>query len=444
MKIDGIILPAKVVLLLSAFGAVATGQSLSNFTCSPTTIPIGSSMKCTATISSSAPLTGFVIQLSTTATGLTMPTSVKISWGTSVMFTVMTSSSTPAQTAVINAKAGTITKSATVIISGTATYSIASMSCSPATLIPGQTTTCTGSLSAAAPAGGLITYLSSSSPNLPVPASANIVAGGNGFRFTATASLQASVVEQISITARVLTSSVSRTVTINPTPKFFFKGNTQELSLLANGANVQPSVTPSGWLGTLTVRGAGYIAFDPFFGNDGLLFHQNGAQSTNTAFINFSGTNFGTVFNSASEISFLVKSAYSYAERRVLPMPNTRTLFEVFDNSIPWYSFSTYTSSTGQLQFSFGVHGYTAVYTVPFGQEDLIFGRGVVAKIRFTWTTNSYSLYVNDKLVRTSTFTSNSANWSSLSALTIGSRNIRVFNGGYYASDDSLAELMIR
>jgi hypothetical protein len=360
------------------------------------------------------------------------------------MFTVTTSSSTPAQTAVINANAGTITKSASVIISATATYSITSLSCTPATLIPGQTTTCNGSLSAAAPSGGLIANLSSSSPDLPVPASANIAAGGNSFRFSATASPQVSVVEQISITARVLTSSLTRTVTINPTPKFLFKGNTQELSLLANGATVQASVAPSGWLGTLAVRGAGYVAFDPFFGSEGLVFHQNGAQSTNTSFINFSGTNCGTVFNSASEISFLIKSAYSYAERLALPVPNTRTAFEVFDNAGSWYGFSTYTSSIGQLQFSFGVHGYTAVYTVPSGQEDLIFGRGVVAKIRYTWTNTSFSLYVNGKLVRTGTFAAKTANWSSLSAFTIGSRNIRVVNGGYYATDDSIAELMIR
>jgi hypothetical protein len=163
MKLSDIAFSTKFALVFSVFGAVAMGQSLSNFTCSPTTIPIGSSTTCTATISSSAPLTGFVIQLSTTAVGLTMPASLKISWGTSVMFTVTTSSSTPAQTAVINATAGTITKSASVIISTTATYSITSLSCTPATLIPGQSTNCAGSLSSAAPSGGLVASLTSSS-----------------------------------------------------------------------------------------------------------------------------------------------------------------------------------------------------------------------------------------------------------------------------------------
>jgi hypothetical protein len=441
---NGINRSAKLAVGLAVFSAIAMGQSLSNFTCSPTSIPIGSSTTCTASISSGASLSGFVVRISTTGTGLQFPTSVSIPWlSSAVSFTVTTSGSTPAQTAVLNATAGTITKSSSVTI-GTATYSLTSFSCTPATLIPGQATICQGSLSAAAPSGGLIAFVTSNSADLPVPASVSIAAGGSGLKFSTSAPLTVSVKESITLNATVLSSSRSTGVTIDPTPKFSLKGNNQELSLLANGAVVQPSVAPSGWLGTLTVRGAGYIALDPVSGSDGMSFHQNGGQNTNTAFINFSGTPVGQVFQTASEISLLLKSGYSYTERLALPSSNMRTAFEVFDNTSSLYNFSTYTTSTGQLQFSFAALGIVATYTVPSGKEDLIFGKGVVASIRIAWAGNSLSLYVNGTLVQKNTISPKVANWSSLSALTIGSRSARTAGGGYYASDDSIADFMIR
>jgi hypothetical protein len=161
--------------------------------------------------------------------------------------------------------------------------------------------------------------------------------------------------------------------------------------------------------------------------------------------VNFSGgTALGAIFDNASEISFLLKSAYSYSERKLLPSSNMRGAFEVFDDLGPWYNFSTYTNSTGALQFSFGARAYSGTYTVPAGQEDVVFGKGVVAKIRIKWSSSSFSLYVNGVRVQTNSLAPKTPNWSSRSAFTIGSRSIRTGGGGYYSLDDTIADFIIR
>ena len=431
-------------LFLSVFGGLALGQSLTGFNCSPNSIAVGASTICNVSISSGASLTGFKVALSSSSTGVSYPTTVTVGWGsTTYTFPVSTTTTTSPQTAVIKAAAGSAAYASSFAITASAVYTIASMSCSPATLIPGQTALCVANLSASAPVGGLTASLNSSSGNLSVPASVSIPDGASGFTFNAHVFNTASVVQTVTITGTLPAGSHSTSVKIDPTPKFFLKGNNKELSVLVNGANVYPTVNPPGWAGKLTVRGNGFLAFDPVTGSDGISAHPGGEQNTNTAFINFSGTALGPVFDSASEISFLLNSAYSFAERKLLPSPNQRAVFEVFDNSSSWYVFDTYTAS-GQLQFSFGAEGYCGIYTVPAGQEDLLFGKGVTMKVRITWTTTSVTLWINDKWSRSFNIQPKLPSWTSLSSFTIGSRSSRIATGGYYASDDSIAEFMIR
>ena len=73
-----------------------------------------------------------------------------------------------------------------------------------------------------------------------------------------------------------------------------------------------------------------------------------------------------------------------------------------------------------------------------------MFGKGVTANIRIKWTPSNYTLYVNGVAVQTMTVSPKTANWSARSALTIGSRSSRIGTGGYYASDDAIAEFTIR
>lgn len=435
---------ARCVFIITGLVGVATGQTLSTFTCSPTSIVAGASFTCVASLTAAAPLTGFAVGFSTSGAGLSVPASVKVSWGrTSVSFAVGTASSTPPQTSNIFATAAGVSKSSSVTVtsSASASYSITSLSCTPAKMVPGQTATCVAYLSAQAPPGGLIANLASSSSDLAIPSSVAI--SSNGFTFQATAAATVSALESVTISAAVQGNSTSIVEVIDPTPMFYFRGNTQEVGVVTNGAAVLPTVSPAGWSGPLVERGAGYMAFAPVTGGDGVSFHQSSAQNTDASFIYFGGTGFDQVFNTASEISFLLKSSYSFAERSALPSLNMRTAFEVFDASASRFLFGTYTAG-GQLQFIFGAEGFSALYAIPSGQEDQIFGRGVVAKIRITWVNTSFNLYVNDTLVRTVAISPTIANWNTQSTLTIGSRSVRIAGGGLYVSDDSIADFMIR
>jgi hypothetical protein len=68
----------------------------------------------------------------------------------------------------------------------------------------------------------------------------------------------------------------------------------------------------------------------------------------------------------------------------------------------------------------------------------------VIARVRITWGPTGSALYINNQLVKSNSNNSRAPRWGSGSNLTIGSRNIRVVNGGYNASDDSIADFKIR
>lgn len=226
-------------------------------------------------------------------------------------------------------------------------------------------------------------------------------------------------------------------------PKFYLQCNSSEVSRIQTGAVVTPSVGPKG---VLTVRGTGSLTQ-----LGGYSFKQSGSQNTNTAFLNFTGIQIGQIFNSASQVSFNLTSTRSYSERAAVPNQSMRGVFEVFDSSPrPFYNFVSYISKTGQLQFGFGALGWSSVYTVPAGQEDVVFGKGVTAKIRITWTVGavrSMSLYVNDKLVQTNNVSLLVPKWDAKSFLTVGARNSMNKAGvvpGYYAMDDIVSEFVVR
>jgi hypothetical protein len=297
-------------------------------------------------------------------------------------------------------------------------------------------------LSAPVPSAGTVAYLSSNSSAVTVPSSVTVAGGATGFKFNATAALNTQVKQTATLTAKILTTSGTTAVTVDPTVSFQFSGNNTEMSLLATGASVTATTMPSDWAGTLTVRGNGYAAFNPVVNSNGVAFHNPGSQNTNTAFVNFSSSQgLGSVFGSAAEISFLLKSAYSFTERRTSTSP--RMVFEVYDDLYRQYAFYSYISG-GQLVFAYTVKNCTALFTVPAGQEDVLFGKDVVARIRIGWTGNTSTLYINDTVARTGTIMAKSINWTSRSAFSIGAASVRSSGGGYYASDDAIADFKVR
>jgi hypothetical protein len=425
--------------------AASVTRQVSGITCSPTSITAGAASVCTVTISSSAPSGGVTVGVSTSASGVTVPASVVVPANAIVAsFSATTAASTPAQTATITAVAGGVTKSASIsITSGAGSYRITSFSCSPTTIIPDQSARCLVYLSAEAPAGGLTAYLKSTSADISVPDTTAVPATASIFQFYAKGAADAVQVDTATITVTVQGQSATTTVTINPNPPFYLRGNTTEISALTNGGPVYPTAAPADLPGKLGVRGNGYLSFTPVTGSSGITFRTGGSQNTNTAFVDFTGASLGSFFDTEGEVSFVLKSGYTFAERQALASPNHRYAFEVHDGSSLQFAFVTYTAG-GKLTFVFTTRGISTIYTVPAGQEDRMFGQDVVAKIRFKWTASASELYINDALVRSSTFMPIAARWSSISRMTIGAHTTLVTGGGNYALDDAIAEFKVR
>ena len=436
---------SRLVATFGLFTAAMMGQSLKSITCS-TSIPAGSSGTCTVALTSKAPMSGVPVTITSTGTGVAVPAKITVPvFSTAVTFAISTTSSTPQQSLAIRATAGAVSFSAPVSITTAGSFQITDVQCTPTKVIPGSATKCRVTLSSSAPAGGVAVSLSSSVPAaLSVPASMTIAAGSPLAEFTAASSRQVTVLQNVRVTARVASSSRYADVAVDPTPLFHLKGSTSELTSLANGTRVYASAAPAGLVGTLNLRGTGYVSFGTVSTGTGVSYRRGGAQNANSSFVNFAGSGFAGMFDTDGEISFTIKSGLTFAERKAQPSSAIQYAFDVYDDTAPQYHFMSYVTGTGALAFSYSARGMSTAYMVPAGQEDALFGRDVEARFRITWTSNTHALYINDRLVTTFSFATRPAVWGTASALTIGSRSIRYAGGGYYSSADLVSNFMVR
>jgi hypothetical protein len=182
----------------------------------------------------------------------------------------------------------------------------------------------------------------------------------------------------------------------------------------------------------------GSLSFVPVYENQGVSFLQGGQQNSNVAYYQFTGSQIGDIFNSSQgEISFFLKSQYTFAERKALAQYNYRYAFEVRDAANKQF-FTFYTQATagatGRLFLNYAAQSAQNVsYSVPVGQEDTLFGKDVVMKVTISWDGTQSKLYINDSLVKTFTYTPVVANWASASKMTIGSTV-----SGFYSSNDAV------
>lgn len=244
--------------------------------------------------------------------------------------------------------------------------------------------------------------------------------------------------------------------------RLHFKGESSEFVGLTDGAAVQPSVAPPGVVGTLSLVGEGRLSFLPALEGTGVTFQPGGYDASGTAFFQFRGKPIGLVLDgSEGEISFALKSSYSFAERAALPAPNARRVFEVWDLTGRQFGFETSVSS-GRLVFacqapsnspSTGVTGtsrtaldfITAVrYAVPAGQEDAVFGKGVVAQFRMQWDQTGTRLYVNGVLVASNSLPAVARNWTDAAAFSIGAAVGVGKTPGKYVCDDVIDEFIVK
>jgi hypothetical protein len=423
--------------------AAGAAPSISAITCNPATLTGAGTASCTVSLNQAAGLGGAAIGLNSSNSNVRVPVSMSIPAGSaSGNFAATVAGITGAnQTALITGTLGSSSKSASLTL--IAPPQVSALSCGASTLVTGASTSCTVSLVSVAPAGGVTVTLSRSTAAITIPGSVGVAGGASTAQFSATAATSATD-QTVTLTASVGTSSKTASITVAAAPIFLLRGNTSEIMGTSAGTPVRPTNAPAGLAGTVNVLGNGYLNFAPVQNGYGLQFHNGGEQNVNTAFINFAGGQVGQLFKEQGEISFYVKSAYSFAERAALPIPNFRFVFDAFDNWGRQFYFAYYTVAN-RLVFLYGAWTtITNFYYVPAGQEDALFGRDRVAKIRMVWDGSCTRLYVNDQYVASSLYLRRAPNWTANSTFTVGAQNIRVYGGGLFALDDAVADLEIR
>ncbi len=163
--------------------------ALTGLSCSPTSLSIGGSSTCTATLNVPAPSGGATVALSSSTSALTVPASVTVASGaSSASFTAIAGTIPASQTAVVTASLnGGSQREFVALVSTTAASatSVSLLSCSPTSLNSGWVTNCIVTLSQAAGSAGVTVALSSSTTSLNVPASVTVAPGATSAAFIA-------------------------------------------------------------------------------------------------------------------------------------------------------------------------------------------------------------------------------------------------------------------
>jgi thermitase len=194
---------------LQAVGAGAPPQ-LNTLTLSPTQIVGGNSVTGTVQLTAPAPGGGFTVSLGSSNPNVaTVPSSVTVPAGSvSASFPVATSSVPNSTTVTIIATAAGVQRAASLTVLPSSTgIQLSSLSISPTQVTGGSRATGTVTLTAPAPAGGVVVSLRSSSTRAQVPSSVTVPAGATSASFTIT-TRSARNIATVTITATY--NSVSR------------------------------------------------------------------------------------------------------------------------------------------------------------------------------------------------------------------------------------------
>ena len=202
----------------------APAASLSAVSVNPVSVVGGISSAGTVTLTSAAPVGGLIVSLSSNSASAVVPASVTVAAGaTSAGFTATTTTVTVATSVTLTGTAGAVVRTATLTVNPAAAppppppASLSAVSLNPVSVIGGISSAGTITLTGAAPTGGLIVSLSSSSPAAAVPASVTIAAGATSAGFTATTTA-VTVSTGVTITAAAGGVVRTATLTVNPAP----------------------------------------------------------------------------------------------------------------------------------------------------------------------------------------------------------------------------------
>ena len=174
---------------LQAVGGGNPGNpSLNSISLNPTSVVGGNSVTGTVTLTAAAPSGGFVVNLSSSNSSVaSVPSSVTVPAGaTSANFTVSTGVVSSSTNVTLTASAGSVARTATLTVNPPASnIALEALTISPTMIIGGNSATGTVTLSAPAPAGGVVVQLrSSNSSRASVPSTVTVPAGARSANFT--------------------------------------------------------------------------------------------------------------------------------------------------------------------------------------------------------------------------------------------------------------------
>jgi len=164
-----------------------TQPSLSSLTLNPTSVVGGSRVVGTVTLTAPAPEDGYLVQLGSNATArLTlMPSHVIVPAGQrTASFEIITRRVNQSTTLTVRASAEGVSRQATLTILPEQAVELQSLTISPTSVLGGSSATGTITLSAPAPAGGIVVQLRSNSNRAQVPSTVTIPAGATSANFT--------------------------------------------------------------------------------------------------------------------------------------------------------------------------------------------------------------------------------------------------------------------
>ncbi|MEY2400307.1 MAG: hypothetical protein QOJ08_418, partial [Ilumatobacteraceae bacterium] len=216
---------AEAKLTLTEPAAPPPPASLSALSLSPSTVDGASGSTGTIILTSPAPSGGFAVSLSSSNTAVaTVPATATVPAGaSSATFAVATSAVTATGTANISASANSVTRSAVLTVNPAAPpppTTLSAVSLSPSTVVGGNPSTGTVTLTGPSPAGGMVvTLASNNTAAATTPASVTVPAGATTTTFTVgTTSATTNRSAVISATSAGVTRTATLTVNAPPTP----------------------------------------------------------------------------------------------------------------------------------------------------------------------------------------------------------------------------------
>ena len=191
---------------------VGTAPALSGLTLQPSSVTGGAGVTGSVALSAPAPASGVVVTLSSSDSAVRVPLSVSVAAGASTAtFAITTTAVSASTSANVTASYSGVSKSATLTVQPAAAPVLSSLSLQPS-VVGGNAATGSVSLSAPAPAGGVVVTLSSSNTGLAtVPASITVPAGASSVGFSvSTTTVKRS--RNVQITAR--SDTVTKTASL--------------------------------------------------------------------------------------------------------------------------------------------------------------------------------------------------------------------------------------